>query len=587
MAYSLDFETYRMINRVALFLVISSNLWLGIWVYYNGREKRANQLFFLMSIFLCLWPFFGYLTYFSAEAGSAIFWGKLAYATVSVFIAIFYFFFQVFLEEEKRFRIFNFFVAIGSLFFLSLSIFTNYVVRDIKIEKWGAYPTFSYGTYFFYLFVFSIFLFIFFRFYKKYLTFQKENKLKIRYFFVGTLIFLLLNTIFNIAIPILTGTFELHQLGNYASIFLVGFTAYAIVKEELFDIKVVLTALFLGLMAILFLLDIFIPLSYSYIFKPIAFLIFLVLSRALVKHDIEEAERLKKTEKLAQDLENANKYLKDLMELKTNFIHIVSHQLRTPLTAVRGYLTMWDEGEFDSFSPRKMAEIKKRIITSADRLNNIVNGMVVAMESEGDLELKFQPVDVEEILKEAMGILKINYDKKDLYLRCKKEGEILPKIESDPKYLSNVFMNLIDNAEKYTKKGGLSIKIFREGNYIKLIFTDTGVGISKEDKEKLFEKFSRGINSSYINPNGSGLGLFIVKQVLEKHHGKIEVLSDGEGKGTTFAVILPIRQPASVGVSKPSLSGVRESSSNNNQQIGKSSEAQSYFMNKKDKGKIT
>lgn len=160
---------------------------------------------------------------------------------------------------------------------------------------------------------------------------------------------------------------------------------------------------------------------------------------------------------------------------------------------------------------------------------------------------------------------------------------VLPKIESDPKYLSNVFMNLIDNAEKYTKKGGLIIKILREGDNVKLIFTDTGVGVSKEDKEKLFEKFSRGANSSYINPNGSGLGLFIVKQIIEKHHGKIEILSEGGQKGVAITVILPIRQPVSARITKFSLSGDVQLKKDNSQQNIKLQEVQSYLMDKRKK----
>lgn len=142
-------------------------------------------------------------------------------------------------------------------------------------------------------------------------------------------------------------------------------------------------------------------------------------------------------------------------------------------------------------------------------------------------------------------------------------------------------MNLIDNAEKYTQKGGLKIRIFREGNNVKLIFADTGVGITKEDKEKIFNKFSRGANSSHINPNGSGLGLFIAKQILDKHHGDIEILSEGEGRGTTFIVTLPIKQPVLSETPKFSLSGAGESGQINNQRNIKFSEAQSYLMNKR------
>ncbi|MFH1049237.1 MAG: HAMP domain-containing sensor histidine kinase [Patescibacteria group bacterium] len=106
----------------------------------------------------------------------------------------------------------------------------------------------------------------------------------------------------------------------------------------------------------------------------------------------------------------------------------------------------------------------------------------------------------------------------------------------------NAFMNLMDNSEKYTDKGGLTIAVGQYGDNVKISFIDTGIGLSREDKKILFKKFSRGAKSNYINPNGSGLGLFIIKQIIAKHHGKIKVTSDGEGKGATFAIILPVRQ---------------------------------------------
>jgi len=130
-----------------------------------------------------------------------------------------------------------------------------------------------------------------------------------------------------------------------------------------------------------------------------------------------------------------------------------------------------------------------------------------------------------------------------LYIKYKKFGEHIPEIEADRNSLSHVFMNLIDNAEKYTEKGGLEITVYREEYNVYVRFFDTGVGLSDKDKETLFKKFSRGQDSGRLNPNGSGLGLFIIKQILDEHHGKIQVSSLGRGKGATFVVSLPIKQP--------------------------------------------
>ncbi|MBU4580378.1 GAF domain-containing sensor histidine kinase, partial [Patescibacteria group bacterium] len=253
-------------------------------------------------------------------------------------------------------------------------------------------------------------------------------------------------------------------------------------------------------------------------------------------------EHLKELSKLNNDLKRVNQKLKDLLSMKNDFLHIVSHQLRTPLTAMRGFISMWNEGDFDNLPKDKMGEIKTRIVNNSERLNNMVNDMVMAMESEGELKVEFKPVDLKKLLAGNIEMLKPSFEKKDLYLKYKETTKNIPQIEADEKLLLNIFMNLMDNSEKYTDKGGLTIAVGQYGDNVKISFIDTGIGLSREDKKILFKKFSRGAKSNYINPNGSGLGLFIIKQIIRKHHGKIKATSKGEGKGTAFTITLPARQ---------------------------------------------
>ncbi len=177
--------------------------------------------------------------------------------------------------------------------------------------------------------------------------------------------------------------------------------------------------------------------------------------------------------------------------------------------------------------------------------------MLVAMESEGELKLVFDSVDVEKMIRDVVEMFKANYERKGLSIKFDKIEKGIPIIEADPRNLFHVFMNIVDNAEKYTQKGGLDITLQRDNDNISVKFTDTGVGISEEDKERLFKKFSRGKKANNFNPNGSGLGLFIAKQILDEHHGKIQASSLGKGRGATFVVTLPVRQPVAVSTKEP------------------------------------
>lgn len=258
---------------------------------------------------------------------------------------------------------------------------------------------------------------------------------------------------------------------------------------------------------------------------------------------IENLQFYQSLNKNIEELIRTKDNLEEILTMKNEFLRIVSHQLRTPLTAVRGLVSMWKDGDFDNLAPVKMSEVKTRVANNVERLNNIINDMIKAMESEGDLKLKFAPTDIEELIKDNIEILKSNFERKGLYIKYKKFGEHIPEIEADRNSLPHVFINLIDNAEKYTEKGGLEITVYREEYNVYVRFFDTGVGLSDKDKETLFKKFSRGQDSGRLNPGGSGLGLFIVKQILDEHHGKIQVSSLGRGKGATFVVSLPIKQP--------------------------------------------
>lgn len=265
---------------------------------------------------------------------------------------------------------------------------------------------------------------------------------------------------------------------------------------------------------------------------------------------VENAQLYEQTNKqmselsdLNEKLEKANQSLKELIDVKNEFLHITSHQLRTPLTVLRGMISMWHEGDFDKLQPQKKEEMLNRIYLSAERLNNITNDMLDALELEGGFfKFQFHAIFLEEAIKEVVDILKPNYDKKGLYVKFDFDKDNMSEIEAEPNYIRQAFLNLIDNGCKYTKKGGVEIDISKSKNYISVIIKDTGIGIGKRDQKKMFKKFTRGKNAILINATGSGLGLFIAKKIVDGHHGKIEFYSEGVGKGSVVKVFLPVKQ---------------------------------------------
>jgi signal transduction histidine kinase len=252
-----------------------------------------------------------------------------------------------------------------------------------------------------------------------------------------------------------------------------------------------------------------------------------------------------KVDQQTKEIKDKNIHLQELLKMKSEFLQIASHQLRTPLSAIRGLLSMQADGDFDKMPKEEVKTQQQRMLESSNRLSNIVNDLLDAMELEGGyLNFEFAPTDLGEMITAIMQELQPNYDRKGLYIKLVQPKEPLSKVEAEPKYLREALENFIDNAEKYTNKGGTTVTLSRKNNHAIISITDTGIGIPKTDMPKLFQKFSRGEKSTYQHTDGSGLGLFIAKNIIDEHRGTINIDSPGEGKGTTITITLPLTQPS-------------------------------------------
>ncbi|MDD4931092.1 MAG: ATP-binding protein [Candidatus Colwellbacteria bacterium] len=259
-------------------------------------------------------------------------------------------------------------------------------------------------------------------------------------------------------------------------------------------------------------------------------------------------KNIDRLDKAKTDLEARNEELDRLnsvlagLKLKTEFLHIINHQLRTPISALRGYLELWRDGKFEKFAPDKQTEIKQNILIASDQLSSIVNSMVDALELEAEgkeVKLEISEIDLKKLVSDIYTAdFKTQFEDKKLSFRLS-SGDI-PKIRSDKKYLESIIGNLIDNGLKYTNKGGIDISLSSSDKNVIIEVRDTGIGLTESDKARVFQKFVRSEEAVKLSPGGSGLGLYIAKRMVDILKGDIEVSSEGRGKGTAFVVKLPI-----------------------------------------------
>ncbi|MBR9677156.1 hypothetical protein GOV04_03375 [Candidatus Woesearchaeota archaeon] len=243
-------------------------------------------------------------------------------------------------------------------------------------------------------------------------------------------------------------------------------------------------------------------------------------------------------EKANKELRQANEELKQLDQLKSDFIANVSHELRTPLISIEGYVEYINMGKLGKINDKQ----KKALATSLDsitRLKKLINRLLLFSKMDAKQELvNIGEIDVNklmtEIIKEEAPIFMQN--KPDVRLSSKIEKG-LPKVLGDYDKIKQVLINLIDNAFKFTHEGSITVIAKKVAGGVEFAVQDTGIGIPKEKIDHIFKRFEQVDSTSKRKFGGVGLGLAIVRQIVEMHEAVIKCTS-GEGKGTTFKFVL-------------------------------------------------
>lgn len=258
-------------------------------------------------------------------------------------------------------------------------------------------------------------------------------------------------------------------------------------------------------------------------------------------------EKLIKTENKIKDLERAivlleqsNQRLKTDNLLKDEFISIATHQIRGPLGAIKGYISLILEGDYGDV-PNGLAEPLGIILKSTDSMGKTVNDFLdVSRIEQGEMKYYLKDFNLVDLVNEAVNEMKtlIHTDGLELKLNITDEPIM---IHGDKAKLKHVLVNLIDNANKYTRSGFIQISLKKKGQS-KAVFSvkDSGLGINKDTIPHLFKKFTRGSDAGSTNIHGTGLGLFVARKLVEAQKGKIWAESEGEGKGSQFYVELDL-----------------------------------------------
>ncbi len=233
---------------------------------------------------------------------------------------------------------------------------------------------------------------------------------------------------------------------------------------------------------------------------------------------------------------------KRIERLKSEFVSIAAHQLRTPLSAIKWTLKMLLDGELGKLNKNQLDFVEKTY-QSNERMIRLINDLLnVTRIEEGRYIYDRTPAQLEDICKEVLDSVEETAKRKNIETGFITPKKKLPQVEVDKEKIRLVMQNLVDNAIKYTSEGGdVVVSLSKEEDAIRFAVEDNGVGIPEDQQDRVFSRFFRGANIVRMDTTGTGLGLFIAKNIVEAHGGEIWFDSE-EGEGTTFYFTVPLEQ---------------------------------------------
>jgi len=509
-------------------------LTLGIFIYLNNRKSNVNITFALICFVTFWWQFSWFILFNIQSEVLANYLVKIGYVGI-IFIPIFCFHFILsFLRKFSKFdRYLLYFSYLMGLIFEVTLLTTNYFIDGFYKYFWGFYPRADIFHLLYLLLLTILVIRIFYLLFSN-LTKKKEvsstEYLQTRYMLFASIFYAIASSDFIVNYGV-----EFYPFGFLFISFFLGITAFAIVKHYLFGIRVILTELLVGITGVTLLIWAMIAESVMLnILGSVLFVLFLIFGYQLTRSVIKEIE-------LRGELEKAYAELERIDTAKTEFLSMASHQLRTPLGVIKGYISMMLEGDYGEI-PEEAKERLKNAYVSNDRLVKLVNDLLDVTRLEmGRIELNLEKASIEEIISSVVEEMKGTAEKKGLYLKWAKPATALPEMSLDKNKIRQVILNLVDNGIKYTQKGGITVKVRRMNSEVRIEVRDTGVGMEKKEIANLFEIMARGRAGFQYWMQGAGLGLYTAKKFAEMHGGKVWAESPGKDKGSTFYIELPIK----------------------------------------------
>lgn len=529
---------YQILPLISSILVICLGMY--VFVRYFSTKVEVELILSLFCFAISVWLFGTYKMFVSHTDLQAIFWDRFAYAGV-VFLPVLMFHFALSYTSNTKYRyLLKYFYCATGIFLLLIS--TNYFVSGLYHYQWGVHTKARFFHHIFLAYMVAVtlpFFPIVWKYYKNLSNGNEKNQAKfvlLAFFILYSLGMCAFFPAYGISVP----PFPFVSGGLFILIL-----SYAILRHKLLDIRDAgIVFLTFTLLAAWFVEIFFSKSRLEAIIRILAFAVMAVVTYFLLRNIQRQALQVEQIERSARHLEKDKKQLIKLDRMKDEFLMMATHELTTPITAIRGKLSMavledmahLDKDQKTYFVPA---------LEATNRLNHLSQELLnVTSIDQHELILSPDPTVLDDLIKEVIvnfqDEAKVKSDK-IVYSPTTKSKPI----SLDQRKIKEVLSNLVDNAIHFTQNGKITIEttIDEQNKNITVSVSDTGIGIEDKDKKDLFGKFTQSNRfdlTSAQEQQGAGLGLYISKNFVELHGGKIWVESE-KGKGSAFHFSLPLK----------------------------------------------
>jgi len=510
----------------------------GIFVLWSDRKALLNQLLFALCISFSVWSFGTLVAWTNIHSDVVLFtWSFLGPA--AAFISIFSIYFTYVFLEGKDVGLLQKGVFLALLAPILVLAPTPYTLGGFNLTNCDAFGFEGVMNTIYYpaLGVLAMLwvLVLLVRHYRRF-----ASGLKKQVVLMGTGIELFLFSFFTtgflgaylVTIGFLPDS-ELETYGYFGMIIFVVYIGILIVRFKSFNVSLIASqALIIALTLLIVSQFTFARNTTNIILNGIALFLTLAIGFVLIRSVKREIEQRRHIEMLAQDLEKANKQ-------QIILIHFITHQIKGFVTKSRNIFSSLLEGDYGTLPETMKPMMEEGLRSDTKGVNTIQEILNAANIKSGKVAYKKEPFDLKALVDEIVADLRTAADAKGLSFILESGTKPL-MYPGDKGQLVNALKNLIDNSIKYTMKGEVRVKLSQEGKAVRFVVEDTGVGITKDDMAHLFTEGGHGANSAKVNVESTGFGLYIVKNIIEAHGGKVWAESEGEGMGSRFVAELPI-----------------------------------------------